>query len=356
MNNEEKQKALDAVMKALNKKFGDRAITKLDKDIFTPVPVNPTGIIGLDFITGVGGIPRGRITEIFGPEGVGKTTLCYEILAETQRNGGMVLFIDAENSCDPEYAKILGADFDKMIFSQPGSGEEAFEIIATTIQTNAIDMVIVDSAAALTPLNELDDDDIAGQKPLGLQARMMSQALRNLASTLRKSNASLIFTNQLRAKIGPMGGSLTTPAGNALKFYAKMRLDMRRTESLGKPPKSYGHKVRIRTVKNNLARPYRDWEGQLIWGKGFDKFADIVWTARHLDIITLSGPYYKFEGEQISLGYDNAIETVKSDQKLYEKLKNAIMSKLNTTTVPLSDAEEKQGSDDEIQGEAETIQ
>jgi len=330
MNKDDRQTQIDVALKALNKKFGEGTIVRLDKNVIVPIAVNSTGLTGLDYVTGVGGIPRGRITEIFGPEGVGKTTLCYEIIAEVQRNNGMALFMDAEHSCDPEYAKRLGADFDKLIFSQPSSGEEAFEIIGTMIQTQVIDIVVVDSAAALTPMTEVEDPDIAGQKPMGHQARMMSQALRNIGGILRKSQASLVFTNQLRAKIGPMGSSMTTPAGNALKFYAKMRLDIKRTESIGKQSAYYGHKVRVRTVKNNLARPYQEWEGQLIWGKGFDRYADLVWTARRLDIVTLSGPYYKFEDANLALGYDNSIEVIKKDKELYDRIKQAIMAKLGS--------------------------
>lgn len=331
--------AIDAALKKVEKKYGVGAAMRLDKEVKSDVEAISTGITGLDYTIGIGGIPRGRVTEIFGPEGVGKTTLCYTIMAATQAAGGIAMFIDAEHNCDIEYAGKLGVKFDKLVFSQPPSGEAALDIVNTMLETCALDIIMIDSVAGLTPLAMIESDNIAGQQPIAGVARLMSQTLSILPGKLRKSKTALVFTNQIRQKINTWGGGETTTGGNALRFWAKVRLDIRKTGLIGPQDKWYGQKIKIRTVKNNLAKPYQKWEGELIFGKGFNKFMDVMWTAQQLGIVEQAGAYYKFGGGNIAMGFDNSVKELQECPELYNDIRDKVLRKLKKDANTDSDTE-----------------
>jgi len=319
LENETKAKEMKKAIRALNKKLGDNVVMKMGESNIKKIDSWPTGLVGLDNIIGIGGLPKGRILEIFGREGVGKTTLCYTIIAEVQRQGGTCLFIDAEHSGDPTYASKLGVNFDNLILSQPDTGEAAFEIMTSLVKTDSIDIIIVDSAAGLTPKSELEDDDVASQKRLGGPAAMLSQGLRNIAPYISKHNVTLVFTNQLRDIIGVIYGKKErTPGGRALKFWAKLRIEIRFAGAVKTKDGRLGHKVKMKTVRNNFAPPYQEWEGDLIWGKGFDKISDIIGLSEKLGIIGRKegSNYYYFGDEKIALGYDKTVSKIKEDKVL----------------------------------------
>ena len=297
----ENEKALDLALGQITKQFGEGAVMKMGEKATMNIESVPTGALALDLALGVGGLPRGRVTEIYGPESSGKSTLATHVVAEAQRNGGICAYIDAEHAMDPVYAKAIGVDVDELLISQPDTGEQALEIADTLVRSGAIDVIVIDSVAALTPRVELEGE--MGQSHVGLQARLMSQALRKLTSNLNKTKTICIFINQLREKIGVMFGSPeTTPGGRALKFYSSVRLDIRRIESLKSGVEIVGNRTRVKVVKNKCAPPFRQAEFEITYGEGISRTGDIVDIGAQLGIIDKKGAWYAYNGENIGQG------------------------------------------------------
>lgn len=323
-----KEKALELALSQIEKQFGKGAVMKLGEFKTTDVEAISTGALSLDVALGIGGIPRGRIIEIYGPESSGKTTLSLHMIAECQKSGGEAAFIDAEHALDPVYAKHLGVDIDNLIVSQPDTGEQALEIAEALIRSSAIDLVVVDSVAALVPKAEIDGE--MGDTHVGLQARLMSQALRKLAGVLNRSNASLVFINQLREKVGVMFGSPeTTPGGRALKFYASVRLDIRKIEAIKQDSEIVGNKVRVKVVKNKVAPPFRETEFDIIYGKGISKSGNILDLAVNLDIIEKAGAWFSYNGERIGQGRENAKKYIENNPELMQELDQKVRKNFN---------------------------
>jgi len=315
----DKEKALDIAIGQIEKEFGKGAIMRLGEKTAVDVPVISTGAISLDIALGTGGIPRGRVTEIFGPESSGKTTLALHILAEAQKAGGQAAFIDAEHALDPGYAKKLGVKLEDMLISQPDTGEQALEITESLIRSNAIDVIIIDSVAALVPKAELEGE--MGESIMGLQARLMSQALRKLTGYISKSQTSAIFINQLREKIGVFfGNPETTPGGRALKFYASVRLDVRRIESIKSGQEIVGNRVRVKVVKNKVAPPFKEAELDMYYGRGISRESSLINAALQYKIIEKKGAYFQYGGDSVGQGIENAVETLKQNEKLYSEI------------------------------------
>jgi len=315
----DKEKALDIAIGQIEKEFGKGAIMRLGEKTAVDVPVISTGAISLDIALGTGGIPRGRVTEIFGPESSGKTTLALHILAEAQKAGGQAAFIDAEHALDPGYARKLGVKLEDMLISQPDTGEQALEITESLIRSNAIDVIIIDSVAALVPKAELEGE--MGESIMGLQARLMSQALRKLTGYIRKSQTSAIFINQLREKIGVFfGNPETTPGGRALKFYASVRLDVRRIESIKSRQEIVGNRVRVKVVKNKVAPPFKEAELDMYYGRGISRESSLINAALQYKIIEKKGAYFQYGGDSVGQGIENAVETLKQNEKLYSEI------------------------------------
>ena len=321
--NAEKKKALEAAMSQIEKQFGKGSVMKLGEFKAMEIEAIPTGALSLDIALGIGGVPRGRIIEVFGPESSGKTTLALHIVAEAQKMGGEAAFIDAEHALDPVYAKKLGVDIDNLIVSQPDTGEQALEITESLVRSGALDVIVVDSVAALVPKAEIDGD--MGDSHMGLQARLMSQALRKLAGAINKSKTVLIFINQLREKIGVMfGNPETTTGGRALKFYASVRMDIRRIENIKQDGEVKGNRVRVKVIKNKVAPPFREAEFDIIYGEGISKEGNILDMAVNLDIVEKAGSWFSYNGERIGQGRENVKKYLRENPKMLEEIEGKV--------------------------------
>lgn len=333
MANEDKMRALDAAISQIEKQYGKGSIMKLgDTSNQMKVETVPTGSLSLDIALGQGGLPKGRIIEIYGPESSGKTTVALHAVAEVQKAGGIAGFIDAEHALDPVYAKNIGVDIDNLYISQPDNGEQALEITETMVRSGAVDIVIVDSVAALVPKAEIDGD--MGDSHVGLQARLMSQALRKLTAVISKSNCIVIFINQLREKVGVMfGNPETTTGGRALKFYASVRLDVRRIEALKQQGEVIGNRTRIKVVKNKIAPPFREAEFDIMFGQGISKEGDILDIATDLDIINKSGAWYAYKGDKIGQGRENAKTFLREHPEICREVEGIVRAHFETNDV-----------------------
>ncbi len=324
MDKNEKLRALDAAISQIEKQYGKGAVMKLgDPAAQMNVETIPTGSLSLDIALGLGGIPKGRIIEIYGPESSGKTTVTLHMIAEVQKRGGIAGFIDAEHALDPVYAKNIGVDIDNLYISQPDNGEQALEITETMVRSGAIDIVVVDSVAALVPKAEIDGD--MGDSHVGLQARLMSQALRKLTAVISKSNCTVVFINQLREKVGVMfGNPETTTGGRALKFYSSVRLDVRRIESLKQGGEVIGNRTRVKVVKNKIAPPFKEAEFDIMFGEGISAVGDIVDLAANIDVINKSGAWYAYMGNKIGQGRENAKLYLKEHPEVCDEIEKKI--------------------------------
>jgi recombination protein RecA len=330
----ERQQAVDAAIMSIEKQFGQGSIMRLGSDAHQQVDSIPTGSIALDLALGVGGIPRGRITEIFGPESSGKTTVCQHVLAEAQKLGGVVAFIDVEHALDPIYARACGVDVDNLLVSQPDTGEQALEITETLIRSGGVDAVVVDSVAALVPRAEIEGE--MGDTFVGIQARLMSQALRKLTGAVSRSNTALIFTNQLREKIGVMFGSPeTTPGGRALKFYSSVRLDIRRIETIKQGQEAVGIRARVKVVKNKVAAPFRVAEFDVMYGTGISREGGLLDVGVATDVVTKSGAWFNYGDVRLGQGREQSKEFLRANQDIVQQLENQIRAKVADIDVPV---------------------
>ncbi len=325
---DEKAKAIDLALSQIEKQFGKGSIMRLGtKDAVVPIAVIPTGAISFDAALGVGGFPRGRVVEIFGPESSGKTTIALQVIAEAQKAGGMAAFVDAEHALDPQYAKKLGVDTDNLLVSQPDYGEQALEITEALVRSGAIDVLVVDSVAALVPKAELDGE--MGDSHVGLQARLMSQALRKLTGTVSKSRTCLIFINQIREKIGVMfGNPETTTGGRALKFYSSVRIDIRRIAAIKEGDQVLGSRTRVKVVKNKVAAPFREAEFDIMYGEGISREGDVLDLAVLHEIVEKSGAWFSYKSERIGQGRENAKQFLKDNKDVAAKMENEVRKKL----------------------------
>ena len=340
--NEDKKKALDAAIAKLEKDFGKGTVMKLgDPSAQVAVETIPTGSLSLDIALGLGGVPRGRVVEIYGPESSGKTTVALHMISEVQKRGGIAGFIDAEHALDPVYAKNIGVDIDELYISQPDSGDQALEITETMVRSGAMDIVVIDSVAALVPKQEIEGD--MGDSHVGLQARLMSQALRKLTPVISKSNCVVIFINQLRETVGVMfGNPETTTGGRALKFYASIRMDVRRIETLKQGGEIVGNRTRVKVVKNKIAPPFKEAEFDIMFGKGISREGDILDLAVGLDLVNKSGAWFAYNGEKIGQGRENAKKYLAEHPEVMETLGRQIREHYHFGTEGAeTDAEEK---------------
>ena len=330
----EKAKAIDLALTQIEKQFGKGSIMRLGtKDALVPVEVIPTGAISFDMALGVGGMPRGRVVEIFGPDASGKTTIALHVVAEAQKRGGMAAYVDAEHALDAPYAKRLGVDVDNLLVSQPDYGEQALEITEALVRSNAIDVLVIDSVAALVPKAELDGE--MGDSLPGLQARLMSQALRKLTGVVSKSKTCLIFINQIREKIGVMfGNPETTSGGRALKFYASVRVDIRRIAAIKDGDRVVGSRTKVKIVKNKIAAPFREAEFDILYGEGISKEGDLLDVAAERNILEKSGAWFSFAGERIGQGRENAKQFLRENPDLRKKLEVEVRKALNLPLPP----------------------
>jgi len=339
----EKQKALNMALMQIEKQFGKGSVMKLGQDNHRfQVSAIPTGALSLDLALGIGGVPRGRVVEIFGPEASGKTTIALHIIAEAQKNGGIAAFIDAEHALDPGYARALGVDVDELLISQPDTGEQALEIAEMLVRSGALDVVVIDSVAALVPRVEIEGE--MGDSHVGLQARLMSQALRKLSGTIKKSNTTAIFINQLREKIGVMfGNPEITPGGRALKFYASVRMDIRKIESMKQGTEIIGNRVRVKVVKNKMASPFKKAEFDIMYGRGISREGNILDLAVEQGLVKKSGAWYTYGEEQLGQGRENAKQFLGDNKGLMDKIESDLRNILKLPENPAPcDSQEKE--------------
>ena len=343
-NAEEKKKALDLALSNIEKQFGKGSIMKLGQTANMNVQVIPSGCLELDIALGVGGIPKGRIIEIYGPESSGKTTMALHMVAQAQKLGGTAAFIDAEHALDPVYAKALGVNIDELYVSQPDTGEQALEICEALVRSGAVDIVVIDSVAALVPKAEIEGD--MGESHVGLQARLMSQALRKLAGIINKTNSICIFINQLREKVGVMfGNPETTAGGKALKFYATIRLDVRRTEQIKKGTEAVGNRVKVKVVKNKVAPPFRVAEFDMLYGKGVSHEGSVLDLGVQADLINKSGAYFSYNGERIGQGRENARQYLMDHPDICDEIEQKIRQSLAAASAEEEGAEPQEGEE-----------
>jgi recombination protein RecA len=353
----DKQKALDLALKQIDKDFGKGSLRRLGDKDFEPVQSIPTGSLGLDIALGIGGIPRGRVVEIYGPESSGKTTLTLHIIAEAQKEGLVCAFIDAEHALDTIYAKNLGVDIDNLYVSQPDYGEQALDIVDTLTRSGAIDLIIVDSVAALTPKVEIDGD--MDDMQVGVQARLMSKALRKLTSNMNKLNTTVMFINQIRMKIGMMGfggNPETTTGGNALKFYSSIRLDIRRIATLKQGDSPIGNRTRVKVVKNKVAPPFKQAEFDIMYGEGISSEAEIIDYGVKLDLIDKSGSWFSYNDQKLGQGKENVRDLLKTDESLRDEIRNKILEAIGLEVKQEEDKKinkrkEKEKENEKIKGE-----
>ena len=343
--NPEKKKALEAALSQIEKQFGKGSVMKLGEFTAMNVEAIPTGSLSLDVALGIGGIPRGRIIEVYGPESSGKTTLTLHMIAEAQKMGGEAAFIDAEHALDPVYAKHLGVDIDNLIVSQPDTGEQALEIAEALVRSGALDIIVVDSVAALVPKAEIDGD--MGDSHIGLQARLMSQALRKLAGAINKSKTVIVFINQLREKVGIMfGNPETTTGGRALKYYASVRLDIRKVENIKQDGEIVGNRAKVKVVKNKMAPPFREAEFDIVYGKGISKSGNILDLAVNLEIVEKSGSWFSYNGNRIGQGRENVKKYLEDNPEIMNEIEEKVRANFKT-------AFEKSLADEEVDNEEE---
>jgi recombination protein RecA len=335
----EKDKNLEMAMSQIERQFGKGAIMRLGTDEIRQIETISTGALSLDLALGIGGLPRGRVVEIFGPESSGKTSLALHVVAEAQRNGGTAAFIDAEHALDPIYAKAIGVDIDELLISQPDTGEQALEIADMLIRSGAVDVVVIDSVAALVPRAELEGD--MGDTHVGLQARLMSQALRKLSGSINRSNTTAVFINQIREKIGVMFGSPeTTPGGRALKFYSSVRLDIRRIETIKVGTESIGNKVRVKVVKNKVAPPFRMAEFDIMFGEGISREGSLIDVAVEHGIVRKAGAWYTYDGDQLGQGREKAKDYLRNNPELAMQLQDQVLRAVGVIADDTEEAEE----------------
>lgn len=330
---EARKKALSIALSQIKKQHGEGAVMRLGDSTQVPVEAISTGSLGLDIALGIGGLPRGRIIEIYGPESSGKTTLTLQTIAECQKKGGIAAFVDAEHALDPIYAGKLGVDLEDLLVSQPDTGEQALEIVDMLVRSNAVDIIVVDSVAALTPRAEIEGE--MGDSHMGLQARLMSQALRKLAGNIKRSNTLVIFINQIRMKIGVMfGNPETTTGGNALKFYASVRLDIRRTGSIKKGDEIIGNETRVKVVKNKVAPPFRQVEFEILYNQGICRLGEIIDLGTSNGLIDKAGAWYSFQGDRIGQGKENVKQFLKDHPEVWQSLETQLRERLINKPVP----------------------
>ncbi|HET7558639.1 MAG TPA: recombinase RecA [Limnochordia bacterium] len=345
MATSERERALDLALTQIERQFGKGSIMRLGESSVRQVEVIPTGSLALDLALGVGGIPRGRIVEIYGPESSGKTTLCLHIIANAQRRGGIAAFIDVEHAQDPEYAKKLGVDIDNLLISQPDTAEQALEIAEALVRSGAVDVIVVDSVAALVPRAEIEGE--MGDAHVGLQARLMSQALRKLTGAISKSRTAMVFTNQIREKVGVMFGSPETqPGGRALKFYASIRMDIRRIESIKQGSDNIGNRARVRVVKNKVAPPFKEAEFDIMFGEGISREGSILDVAAEIDVVQKSGAWFSYGDIRLGQGRENAKEYLKTNPELCDEIEKRVREHFGLTK-PALDGADAAAADDE---------
>ncbi len=334
-----RKKALDAALTQIDRQFGKGSIMRLGGEVVAPIEAISTGSLGLDVALGIGGLPKGRIVEIFGPESSGKTTLTLQAIAECQRKGGVAAFIDAEHALDPAYAEKLGVNLKDLLVSQPDTGEQALEIADMLVRSGGIDILIIDSVAALTPKAEIEGD--MGDQHMGLQARLMSHALRKITGNIKRSNTLVIFINQIRMKIGVVfGNPETTTGGNALKFYASVRLDIRRTGAIKRGEEVVGSETRVKVVKNKVAPPFKQAEFEILYGEGISRLGEIIEYGSQLGIIEKSGTWYSYQGTKIGQGKENARQFLKDNPSIVATLESQIRAKLLPELLTMMDKSE----------------
>ncbi|MEK3715662.1 recombinase RecA [Paenibacillus sp. FSL H8-0122] len=334
----DRRAALDMALRQIEKQFGKGSVMKLGESTHMKVEVVPSGSLALDIALGIGGLPKGRIIEVYGPESSGKTTVALHAIAEVQKQGGQAAFIDAEHALDPKYAKALGVNIDELLLSQPDTGEQALEIAEALVRSGAVDIIVVDSVAALVPKAEIEGD--MGDSHVGLQARLMSQALRKLSGAINKSNTIAIFINQLREKIGVMfGNPETTPGGRALKFYSSVRLDVRRVESIKMGNDVVGNRTKIKVVKNKVAPPFKQADVDIMYGEGISREGSLVDIGTEMDIVNKSGAWYSYEGERLGQGRENSKQFLKEHQDIALLIENKIREASNLTTLVAAPSE-----------------